>query len=332
VPCVVDGDDIAPALEGLVGQFTGEWLDHQRHLLRVAGAALEALRPDAIFLDREGSRTAWLAAASRLGVRSVAVQHGMIYPDNPEYFGGPHPALPRPDVTCVFGEYERDLLVASAGFPPDAVAVTGSPRPLAPDARDAAGEERAALRAQLGVRDGDRVLLVSVAHNLLLGELLSFAALERTLGGPLPGVHIVVKLHPQDPGPSRHQAFLEDLARAGGYPAPMISVVRDLDLFPLLRAADAHLGQYSTVLSDAVVAGTPNMVIVGHRNANAIDYVAAGVATPVRSVDEVRAFLADPPPLDPGARQRFLDAHYRSGDATERLADILRGAPAGRAG
>ena len=332
VRCLVDGADLAPSLAGLVGEYAGPWLDHQRHVLRTAVGALEALRPDALFLDREGSRTAWLAAASRLGVRSVAVQHGMIYPDNPEYFQAPHQSLARPDVTCVFGEYERDLLVGSAGFSPDAVAVTGSPRPVAVGSRDGAATERASLRAQLGIADGDRMLLVSVAHNFLLGELLSFAALERVLGGPLPGVRIVVKLHPQDEAPSRHREFLEDLARAGGYETPRISVLQGFDLFPLLRAADAHLGQYSTVLSDAVVAGTPNMVIVGHRNANAIDYVAAGVATPVGSVDEVRAFLADPPPLDPVARQRFLDAHYRSGDATERLAAILRGAPVERSG
>lgn len=327
VPCLLDGDDLAPHLADLVAQYTGEWLEHQRHLLRTAAGALEALQPDAIFIDREGSRTAWLAAAARLGVRSVAVQHGMIYPGNPEYFQSPHRALVRPDVTCVFGEYERDLLVESAGFPPDAVAVTGSPRPLVADRAGAPAAERAALRSQLGVRDGDRLLLVSVAHNFLLGELLTFAGLERALGGPLPGVHVVVKLHPQDQAPSRHRGFLEDLARARGYEAPNVSVVRDLDLFPLLHAADAHLGQYSTVLSDAVVAGTPNMVIVGHLNASALDYVAAGVATPVRSVDDVRAFLADPRPPEPGARRRFLEAHYRSGDATERLAAILLGNP-----
>jgi hypothetical protein len=332
VPCVVAGEDLAPALAELVGQFAGLWLGHQRHLLRVAAAALEAVRPDAMFLDREGSRTAWLAAAGRLGVRSVAVQHGMIYPGNPEYFQGPHPALPRPDVTCVFGEYERDLLVGSAGFPAAAVVVTGSPRSLPRIAADAAARERAEVRAELGVQGGERLLVVSVAHNFLLGELMTFAGLERVLAGPLPGVHLAVKLHPQDEAASRHRAFLEGLARSGGYPPPTISVVRDVDLYALLRAADAHLGQYSTVLSDAVVAGTPNMVIVGHRNANAIDYVAAGVATPVASVDEVRAFLANPPRLDPGARQRFLDAHYRSGDATERLVDVLRGGAAGPVG
>jgi len=54
--------------------------------------------------------------------------------------------------------------------------------------------------------------------------------------------------------------------------------------------------------------------------------VAAGVATPVRSVADVRAFMADPQPPSAAARQRFLEGHYRPGDATGRLATVLRDA------
>lgn len=316
------GVDLGPSLATLVAPYAGRWLDRQRAALRAATATLGELQPAAMFTDREGSRTAWLAAGRRAGVRSIAIQHGMIYPNNPEYFQGPGAGLVRPNVTCVFGDYERELLVERAGYAPDEVVVTGSPRPVRD--REGGTEDREAVRRELGVRDGDRLLLVSVAHNEVLGELHTFGLLERTLAGPLPGIHVVIKLHPQDRAEPRHEVLLRGLADARGYQAPLVSVVRDVDLYRLLHAADAHLGQYSTVLSDAVVTGTPNMIAVGHAHADALDYVAAGVATPVQSVEQVRAFVARPHPTNPAARQRFLDAHYRSGDAAGRLADVLR--------
>ena len=328
---MVAGTDLGPAFGALVQPYTGPWLDWQRLRLRWAERLLRAVRPSVLLTDREGSRTAWLGAADRLGIPTVSVQHGMIYPGNPEYCHAPHPAATRPGTTCVFGEYERELLVGEAGYAPASVVVTGSPRGTTPDPGIAIelgtqpiAADREAVRRELGIATGDRMLVVSVAHNRILGELHTFAMLARLLGGPLPGVHIVIKLHPQDDAPPRHPLMLRDQALAGGWPAPPVTTVRDMDLFRLLRAADAHLGQYSTVLSDAVVAGTPNMIAVGQAHADALGYVAARVAVPVRSVDDVRAFLADPRPPDPADRAAFLASHFREGDAAARVADILR--------
>jgi hypothetical protein len=317
------GVDLGPGLAQLVGAYGGRWLARQRRAFRAAQETISALGPAVLFTNREASRTAWLAAARRAGVPSVAIQHGMLYPNSPEYFHSAQPGRVRPDVTCVFGDWERDLLVAEAGFRPDEVRVTGSPRPLAPATSEDPGE-RDRVRRELDVGPGDHVLVVSVAHNEVLGELHTFATLERLLGGPLPGIHLVIKLHPQDSSEPRHATFFDGLAAAGGYPPPRLSIVRDVDLYRLLRAADAHLGQFSTVLSDAVVAGTPNMIAVGQAYADALGYVAAGVATPVRSIDEVRAFMRYPRSASPEARGRFLEAHYRPGDSVGRLAGVLR--------
>jgi hypothetical protein len=335
VPLAVGDRDLGPAVARLVDEFAGSWLRRQRQRLRWADGLIADLRPGVLFTDREASRIAWLEAARRHGVPTVAIQHGMVYPNSPEYWRPGTPSAVRPDTTCVFGAWERDLLVGQAGFAPSTVVVTGSPR-WDPETAPLDGSARAAVRHDLGVAPDQRLLLVSVAHNPLMGELHTFAALARVLGGPLPGVHLVIKLHPQDEAESRHEAFLVGLARAGGYAAPPMTVVRDMDVYVLLRAADAHLGQYSTVLTDAVVAGTPNMIIVGQAHADVLGYVAAGVATPVSSVAEVRAFMADPRPPQPSARRRFLDAHFRGGDASGRIVDVLiaaidagRGAPAG---
>jgi hypothetical protein len=227
----------------------------------------------------------------------------------------------------VFGSYERDVLLEHGLFTPDAVVVTGSGRAV-PEAADttSGSEDRVAVRAELGIADGDRLLVISVANNPVGGDIHSMCMVARMLDGPLPGVHVVIKLHPIDRVGGRYVSLVKGMARAGGYAATPVTVVREIDLYRLLRAADAHLGQYSTVLTDAVVAGTPNMIAVGAAFNDHIGYEAARVATPVRTVDDVQAFMADPRPPDPDDRARFLAAHFLPGDATGRIAAAVRDA------
>ena len=318
----IDGCDLGPAVLDLLAVYTGPWLDDRRRWGRWAGRFLDDLRPRAILLDREGTRPDWIGAARARGIPVVAQQHGMIYPGNPEYFRPRLDGSPIPDRTGVFGSWERELLVGSAGFAPDEVVVTGSPRVRGNDVGRLDAGARRAVRASLGVAPGVRMLVVSAAHSPF-GELLTACMLATVLDGPLPGIHVVVKLHPQDRTPGDYAGLFAGLAAQGAYEPTAVTVVRDIDLWQLLGAADAHLGQASTVLTDAVAAGVPNMVAIGQAHADPLGYVAAGVAVGVRSVDDVRAFMAAPAITRTEDREAFLAAHFRPGDATERLVDLL---------
>ncbi len=323
----VGGTDLGREVAAIVEGYMGGWFDGQRRWTLLAERLLADLRPRVVFLDREDSRTLWLAAARRRGIPIVAAQHGVIYPNHPGYSHRPHAGVLLPDVTCVFGSYERDVLIEHGLFDPEAVVVTGSGR-ADPDAvdPDSASADRVAIRHELGIADDDRLLVISVANNPVGGDIHSLCMVARMLDGPLPGVHVVVKLHPIDRVGGRYEALVKGMALAGGYAPTPVTVVREIDLYRLLRAADAHLGQYSTVLTDAVVAGTPNMIAVGAAFNDHIGYEAARVAAPVRTVDDVRVFMADPRPPDPDDRARFLAAHFLPGDATGRIAEAVRGA------
>jgi len=323
VPLPAGRVDLGPAMTRRVaGQAS--WFVRQRLAMASAERLMAHLEVSVMLTSWEAARTSWLGAARRNRIPSVAIQHGVIYRNTPDYCRPAHPALVKPDITCLFGEYERELLIRSGGYDPASVLVTGSPRSnpdRTPDSMSA--DERMAVRRSFGVADGDRMLVVSTARHTVGDQVHSMAMVGRLLGGPLPGVHVVFKLHPEEAEREQYSELLDGLANAGGYSAPPVSVVRDIDIYRLLRAADAHLGQYSTVLTDAVLTGTPNMVAVGQAWADLIGLVEAGVAAPVCTVDDVRAFLADPRPPAPDARERFLEAHYRSGDAALRIAQAV---------
>jgi hypothetical protein len=226
----------------------------------------------------------------------------------------------------VFGPYEARVLAEHGGYRADEVGVTGAPRldiaggTTRPDhATAASAAERATVRSALGVRDDHRMLVISTTHEPIHRRFSWPHALGRLLDAPLPGVHLVFKLHPAEVDDGLHRRLVEGLARAAGFRPPPVTVVRDIDLYGLLRAADAHLGLYSTVLSDAVAARTPNLIAATQARTDLVGYVAAGVARPVRSAAELRAALESPEPLDPERRRAFLADHFLPGDASGRI-------------
>lgn len=331
VPLAVDGIDLAKALAAWLGeqveQVVGAIL---QQLPRVAGL-LDALEPRAILLTHEGIQVPWLQAARARSIPALAVQHGMIYPTHPGYRHPRDARLPLAAVTFVGGPFERDVLLRHGGYAPDEVEVVGAPR-LELDRPPGAGpldpEERDRTRRAVGVTGDARLLVVSTGFLPLQRRFVLAATLERLFEEPLPGVHVVFKQHPGETDEGPYRELLVGLARAGGFEPPPISVVRDVDLYRLLRAADAHLGILSTVLTDAVIAGAPNLIAVDQAHADLLGYVGAGVARPVRDAAGLREALADPRPADPAAREAFLAAHLRPGPASERIVARLA-APAG---
>jgi hypothetical protein len=258
---------------------------------------LDANRPAGLLLINEYSRPEWVSAARRKGIPVAAVQHGIIHRHHAGY------VLPRrtnnlvlPDRTYVFGDFERRLLTEGV-YHEDEVVVAGSPR-----------------------------LDLLARHDAALTEEDAEDLLEAILDRALPNVRLVIKLHPAEEPHDLYQRLAAGLAARGGFEPPPISVIRDIDLFGLLRAADAHLGIHSTVLSDAVVAGTRNLIVAGFPGGDLLGYVERGVARPVRDGGDLLEALAAPPPAaDDPARLAFLAEQLQSGDASERIAADLSG-------
>src|SRR5919108_2465878 len=137
-------------------------------------------------------------------------------------------------------------------------APTGSPRldVVAPSATP----DRERVRRELGVKGADLLVVVSTTWGDLLRRFHFPVSLARLVDRPLPGVHLVIKLHPSEPDDGLYRRVIEAAARARGFEPPQITEVHDVDLYRLLSAADAHLGLYSTVITQAVFTGTPNLL------------------------------------------------------------------------
>ena len=150
----------------------------------------------------------------------------------------------------------------------------------------------AQLRRELGVADDEQMVVISGTWGGLYRRFHYPIALAALVDRPLPGVHLVVKLHPGEPDEGPYRAIIERAAAARGVAPPRVTTVQSVDLYRLLAAADAHLGIHSTVLTEAVVTRTPNLLADGVAGADLLGYLAARVAVPVRDGGDLLAALA----------------------------------------
>ena len=292
-------------------------------------AALRAVKPNLLCLYAESSGwgRAALAAARRAGVRSVALQHGILYR---KYYSYRHDAdeveCPRPDRTAVFGEAARRLLIEAGRYPPDGLVTTGSPKfdALLQATR---AWDREAIRARLGVDRRERLLVVASRYRAIrdthqaIGS--AFAGLVQAVES-LTDVRCLVKPHPAE----RPDAYQADLRRAGAGRTRVLPP--GADLIELLYASDALITVESLSAVEALVLGRP--VIVLNMPTHLGDLVQAGVALGVPAGSDPRPCLEAA--LNDGATRAGFDAardRYLSelamgvdGKATERILTLLR--------
>lgn len=330
------GVDVGPLAGALVAEFLLHRVPQGLGRIRFFEHLLGTIRPRSLLLTSEYSGAALAAtmAARRIAVPVVAVQHGVIWPGHPGYVagGGAYRWLARPDVVCVYGNYDERLLRECGGFGPEQVVMTGAPRfDLVAGRVGYADLRRGLIETLILPPEAPLVLFTSpgplsgpVAQRLI--ELLTRSSQP---------ISLIVKLHPiAEEEPEAYAAT----AREAGY-EPFRVVREEFDLYDLLRAVDVHASTNSTVLTEACVFGVPNLMVCGDLFADTVGYIKRGVAIaaePYGSLQvAVHAVLHGPEAghLSAGRDAFVADQFFGlDGHASDRIVDVILGMAARSAG
>lgn len=240
-------------------------------------AAFRELDPRLVCLYAESSGLgrAAIEAARELKVKTLGVQHGILYPN---YYSYERTAsdvalgTPIADITAMYGEDGVRLLETAFRYPKGRVIAMGSPRydALATEIQNVNRDER---RQSLGLGTLDKVLvLASRYHGIRETHKASGPAFASLLVavGRIPGAKLIVKPHPAE----SLNAYDQDIAASAlGH---RVQVIADRSLADLLPAADLLVTVESLSATEALVAGVP--VLVLRHPSNLRDLVASGAA------------------------------------------------------
>jgi CDP-glycerol:poly(glycerophosphate) glycerophosphotransferase len=293
-------------------------------------AVLRAVRPAVVCLYAESSGwgRAALAASRAAGVPTVAMQHGIVYPNYYSYVhdedeGG----CPRPDRTAVFGEATRALLLEIGHYAPDELVVTGSPR-LDLLQESARAWDGAATRAALGASAGEPLVVVASRYR-------GIRATHQSIGSALPallaalealGVNALIKPHPAESDAD----YLKVLREMGARRARVLPAATDL--LRLLHAADALVTVESLAAVEAIVLDRPVVVLNTPTNLRAMVEAGVALGVPVGGdpTETLRRALFDEATRAAlgAARERYRPrvAFGADGGATARIVALLRSA------
>jgi UDP-N-acetylglucosamine 2-epimerase len=241
-------------------------------------------KPDVLVLYAESSGLgrAAIAAGRAHGVPSVAVQHGIMYP---QYYSHEHAPdelerdpVPIPSRTAVFGELAKALLVERGSYPEERISVTGSPK-FDALVDEASGYDPLATRRALGVSEDSRFLVLATRWSAVSPV---FEELVRAIEG-LRGVLLFVKPHPAE-SPAPYLQIVERLSAGRTRILP-----GERNLLELLFASDGLITVDSFASSEALVLGRP--VLVLNLPGNLGPLVDRGVALGVRRGESIAKAL-----------------------------------------
>jgi hypothetical protein len=317
----------AEALASFRDTFLRQFPWAKRSFLEVEAVLLHE-RPKVLVLYAESSGLgrAAVAAARTHGIPSVAVQHGIMYP---QYYSHEHAPdevdelegdpVPLPTRTAVFGELAKDLLMRRGSYPPDRIVVTGSPK-FDALVQGAAAYDPVETRRALGISAGGRFLVLATRWSAI-GEPV-FEELVRAVES-LEGIALFVKPH-QAESPRPYEVVVERLEARQTRILPA-----ERNLLELLVASDGLVTVDSLASSEALVLGRPVLILNLPGNLSPlVDREAAlGVRRGESIAKALQSFLFDPETgraLAEKRKEYIQDfAFGADGRATERIVECI---------
>jgi glycosyltransferase involved in cell wall biosynthesis len=297
---------LRPFLRSAVEQSLLTALLHQEAAFRT----FDVLRPDAVLITsdrRYAERAAALVARAR-GIPSVLCSGTLILSRDRIN------AFDVGDRIVVIGEHLRQSLIHEEGIEPGRVSVIGDPRSnaarLVPTAH-----LREEVRRDFGLAPGRPLIVLVSKYVSLLFSAPEREALIRTMCGAarqLPGVDVVVKVHPNEDLGRLRQQVVE-------WEWPEAILTKDYDIHRLFAAADAAVMVTSMAGLEAMALGCPVVAVqtVGK------DFEGVYMPPYVSAGSVPRVDLGDPAGLAASLR-RLLDDPENRAAVIERAPCVFR--------
>lgn len=232
---------------------------------------LQKLEPRSVFLlyEKGASAMTFIVAADELGIKTVGMQHGIIYEWHIDYAikdlrtGNSALGSPIPTVTVVFGEFYKKLLTEKLAYPSDRVVVGGNPTYEGADAYSRQLDRKTVL-SKLGMSPGKKMVLVaSSMGQKKYGQPDYDVALIQTLVkafGNNKDIQVVMKLHPKEDG-EVYKKIIDENGAAN-------FAIIDHPIEELILVCDAFLAVATTTIMEAIVLERPVIVVKAFDNAN----------------------------------------------------------------
>jgi surface carbohydrate biosynthesis protein (TIGR04326 family) len=221
-----------------------------------------------------------IAAARSLGITTIGIQHGTIFPMHLIYTlpAGQTAGAPLPDMFAAYGDYAKEILADRGAFPGDRIVVTGGPRL---DNLINSPADRDAARGRLQLPADKRIVLF--ATQIYPWFKTAAQALFEQLGARDDCV-VCVKTHPLDKS--------MDAYRELAVGAKTENVVFFADRFDdLLAACDVLVSGSSTATLEAIMLGRRTICVNFSTEPDRYPYVGDGGALGGGDAEEFRCAL-----------------------------------------
>ena len=261
-----------------------------------------------------------IAAANRLGIPTLGVQHGAIFPGHLVYTP---PAAqvantPTPDDFAVYGPFAKEIVTTVGDYPTEHTHVVGAPRL---DALVNSPPDAAAARQRLGISPETKIVLITTNFFRWFQDVARsvFDACKDR-----PDVVVCLKTHPNDFPLSVYETIANDVGAA--------NVQLFDDRFDdLLAACDVLIGGFSTTVMEAILLGRTTICVNFSDEEDRYPYVADGgslaAGNDAQMHEALAAALSGEGDAELAAgRQRFLHRHLgpsTEGQGAQTLTDLI---------
>jgi len=278
----------------------------------------------------------WVYTARKHNIRTVGIQHGVIT-NHRAYFTHDSDdvsqsgkeigkSFPVPDITCVWGDAEYDLLVNKAGYPQDQVIITGNPRyDFLGDAFELYSRDRFCERYSIDSTD-KIILWATQCHGMNMAENHAYFKEVFDACVKLQNTVLIIKQHPGEG--QVYTNLIHEYLEKYNLQIPVIVPNKMADTTEMVYVSDVLINKFSTTGHEAIAFHKPMIIMDFSEKQDIAEYVHEGVGIPVYMggilLDTIRNIFENRYDLN-NAQCKYIKNHMYNIDglSSKRVADVI---------